>query len=53
MAKTDFGQTMTELEGLDQINADLHKSCDYTLKSLDNLLFCTCVQGLGRLNLLP
>merc|ERR1719420_1920532 len=26
MAKTDFSQTMTELEGLDQTNADLHKS---------------------------
>merc|ERR1719182_974122 len=35
MAKTDFGQTMTELEGLDQTNVDLHKSCDYTLKNFD------------------
>merc|ERR1719484_12838 len=35
MAKTDFGQTMTELEGLDQTSADLHKSCDYTLKNFD------------------
>merc|ERR1719271_838444 len=35
MAKTDFSQTMTELEGLDQTNADLHKSCDYTLKNFD------------------
>merc|ERR1719377_448270 len=35
MAKTDFGQTMTELEGLDQTAADLHKSCDYTLKNFD------------------
>merc|ERR1719207_505717 len=35
MAKTDFGQTMTELEGLDQTNADLHKSCDYVLKNFD------------------
>merc|ERR1719281_446103 len=35
MAKTDFGQTMTELEGLDQISIDLHKSCDYTLKNFD------------------
>merc|ERR1719450_702106 len=35
MAKTDFDQTMTELEGLDQTNADLHKSCDYTLKNFD------------------
>merc|ERR1719263_1368715 len=26
MAKTDFSQPMTELEGLDQTNADLHKS---------------------------
>jgi len=35
MAKTDFGQTMTELEGLDATNADLHKSCDYVLKNFD------------------
>merc|ERR1719454_1039731 len=35
MAKTDFSQTMTELEGLDQTNADLHKSCDYTLKNFE------------------
>jgi len=35
MAKTDFGQTMTELEGLDQTSADLHKSCDYTLQNFD------------------
>merc|ERR1719238_1504724 len=35
MAKTDFGQTMTELEGLDQTNADLHKSCDFVLKNFD------------------
>merc|ERR1719313_2920485 len=35
MAKTDFGQTMTELEGLDTTNKDLHKSCDYTLKNFD------------------
>merc|ERR1719353_2058287 len=35
MAKTDFGQTMTEVEGLDQTNIDLHKSCDYTLKNFD------------------
>merc|ERR1740121_2260577 len=35
MAKTDFGQTMTELEGLDQTAADLHKSCDYILKNFD------------------
>jgi len=35
MAKTDFGQTMTELEGLDQTSADLHKSCDYTMKNFD------------------
>merc|ERR1719335_2152904 len=33
MAKTDFAQTMQELEGLDQTNQDLHKSCDYTLKN--------------------
>merc|ERR1719487_3108773 len=35
MAKTDFGETMTELEGLDQTAADLHKSCDYILKNFD------------------
>jgi len=35
MAKTDFSQTMTELEGLDQTNADLHKSCDFVLKNFD------------------
>merc|ERR1719305_1659143 len=36
MAKTDFSQTMTELEGLDQTNADLHKSCDYVLKNFED-----------------
>merc|ERR1719379_1885688 len=35
MAKSDFSQTMTELEGLDQTNADLHKSCDFILKNFD------------------
>jgi len=35
MAKTDFSQTMTELAGLDQTSADLHKSCDYTMKNFD------------------
>merc|ERR1719163_170441 len=35
MAKTDFSETMTELEGLDQTNADLHKSCDFVLKNFD------------------
>merc|ERR1719379_2745632 len=35
MAKTDFSQTMTELEGLDQTKADLHKACDYILKNFD------------------
>merc|ERR1719446_2010985 len=35
MAKTDFAQTMIELEGLDQTNQDLHKSCDYVLKNFD------------------
>jgi len=35
MAETDFKSTMTELEGLDQTNADLHKSCDYLLKNFD------------------
>merc|ERR1719460_1912842 len=27
-AKTDFSQTMTELESLNDTNADLHKACD-------------------------
>merc|ERR1719440_1804746 len=35
LAETDFKQPMTELEGLDQTNNDLHKSCDYTLKNFD------------------
>jgi len=35
MAKTDFKQTMAELEGLDQTKADLHQSCDYILKNFD------------------
>jgi chromosome segregation ATPase len=34
-AKTDFSQTMTELEGLDATNQDLHKSCDYVLKNFE------------------
>jgi len=33
MAKTDFKQTMGELEGLDATNADVHQSCDYVLKN--------------------
>merc|ERR1719265_274848 len=36
MAKTDFSQTMAELESLDQTNADLHKSCDFILKNFDS-----------------
>jgi len=35
MAKTDFKQTMGELEGLNAANADLHKSCDYLLKNFE------------------
>jgi len=35
MAKTDLSQTMTELEGLSQTNADLHNACDYALKNFD------------------
>merc|ERR1719265_1463647 len=35
MAKTDLSQTMTELAGLDQTNADLHKACDYILNNFD------------------
>merc|ERR1719486_977440 len=36
MAKTDFSQTMQELEGLDATNADLHKSCAFVLKNFDS-----------------
>merc|ERR1719230_1683497 len=35
MAKTDFKQTMGELEGLNNQAGDLHKSCDYLLKNFD------------------
>jgi len=35
MAKSDFSSTMTELEGLNDTNGDLHKSCDYVLKNFD------------------
>jgi len=35
MAKSDFKSTMTELEGLDSTNQDLHKACDYTIKNFD------------------
>jgi len=35
MAKTDFTQTMSELEGLNNEAGDLHKSCDYLLKNFD------------------
>jgi len=35
MAKSNFGQTMSELEGLNAVNGDLHKSCDYVLKNFD------------------
>jgi len=35
MAKTDFKQTMSELEGLNNEAGDLHKSCDYLLKNFD------------------
>merc|ERR1719145_560221 len=35
MAKTDFKQTMTELEGLDATKQDLHKACDYILENFD------------------
>jgi DNA repair exonuclease SbcCD ATPase subunit len=34
-AKTDFKETMAELESLDQTAGDLHKSCDYILKNFD------------------
>jgi len=35
MAKTDFKQTMTDLENLDGTNADIHGACDYLLKNFD------------------
>merc|ERR1719327_1648612 len=35
MAKSDFAETMTELEGLDKTNKDLHQSCDYILENFD------------------
>jgi len=35
MAKTDFKQTMSELDGLNNEAGDLHKSCDYLLKNFD------------------
>merc|ERR1740121_3215126 len=35
MAKTDFAQTMTELEVFHQTKADLHKACDYILENFD------------------
>merc|ERR1719158_561587 len=35
MAKTDFAQTMTQLEGLDTTKQDLHRSCDFVLKNFD------------------
>merc|ERR1719428_1947393 len=34
-AKTDFGQTMQELENLNDTNGDLHKTCDFVLKNFD------------------
>merc|ERR1719387_690368 len=34
-AKTDFAQTMQELESLDTTAGDLHKACDYILKNFD------------------
>merc|ERR1740117_1376583 len=34
-AKTDFSSTMQELENLNDMNGDLHKSCDYVLKNFD------------------
>merc|ERR1719183_2203749 len=34
-AKTDLSQTMQELEGLNDTNGDLHKTCDYVLKNFD------------------
>merc|ERR1719243_201082 len=33
MAKTDFSETMAELEGLDATRTDLGKSCDFVLKN--------------------
>jgi hypothetical protein len=35
ITETDFKQTMSQLESLDQTKGDLHKSCDYLLKNFD------------------
>jgi len=35
MTKTDLKQTMSELEGLNNVLGDLHKSCDFILKNFD------------------
>uniref|UniRef100_A0A7S1LKS7 Uncharacterized protein n=1 Tax=Alexandrium catenella TaxID=2925 RepID=A0A7S1LKS7_ALECA len=35
MAKTDLRQTVQELEGLNNVLGDLHKSCDFLLKNFD------------------
>jgi len=35
MAKTDLKQTLQELEGLNNVLGDLHKSCDFLLKNFD------------------
>jgi septal ring factor EnvC (AmiA/AmiB activator) len=35
MSKTDFSQTVNELEGLHTTNGDLHKACDFVLQNFD------------------
>jgi len=35
MADVDLKQTIQDLYGLSQVNADLHKSCDFILKNFD------------------
>merc|ERR1719408_823411 len=35
MTKTDFKQTMTDLENLDGTKADIHRSCDFVLENFD------------------
>jgi hypothetical protein len=35
LTKTDFSQTMNQLQGLDATKADLHRSCDFVLDNFD------------------
>merc|ERR1719161_1645135 len=50
-AKTDFGQTMQELENLNDTNGDLHKTSDFVLKNFDAKTdFGQTMQELENLN---